>query len=100
MVSPATTTLTKTLEFIGEADDDVTGSGVISGNAKPDYGILDMRIGYASKDNWNWSVYVDNVTDEEAVYSYSDALAFNLELYDRTVINQPRTIGTSFTYNF
>jgi iron complex outermembrane receptor protein len=90
----------ETLEFIGEADDDVSGNGVISGNAKPDYGILDMRIGFSSKANWEWVVYVDNVTDEEAIFSYSDALAFNLPVYDRTVRNRPRTIGTSFTYNF
>ena len=87
-------------EFVGDGGDDVSDFGVISGNTKPDYGILDLRLGYTSNANWEWVVYVENATDEEAVYSYSDALAFNLPSYDRTVINRPRTIGTSFTYNF
>ncbi|MAT92975.1 MAG: TonB-dependent receptor [Halioglobus sp.] len=90
----------ETLEFIGDANDDVSDFGVISGNKKPDYDILDLRIGFTSEDNWEWLFYVDNVTDEEAIYSYSDALAFNLDSYDRTVRNRPRTFGTSFTYNF
>jgi outer membrane receptor protein involved in Fe transport len=89
-----------TLEFIGEAGDDVTGLGVISGNDKPSYDILDLRIGFASNSNWEWLFYVDNATDEEAIFSYSDALAFNLDTYDRTVRNRPRTYGTSFTYRF
>ncbi|MDZ7782260.1 MAG: TonB-dependent receptor [Halioglobus sp.] len=83
----------ETLEFIGDGGDDVTGFGVISGNSKPDYDILDLRVGFTSEENWEWLVYVDNVTDEEAIYSYSDALAFNIEAYDRTVRNRPRTFG-------
>ena len=49
---------------------------------------------------WEAVFYVDNLTDEEAIYSYSDALAFNIEDYDRTVRNRPRTIGASFSYSF
>tara|TARA_R110000823_G_scaffold171736_11_gene304263 strand:+ start:31028 stop:33289 length:2262 start_codon:yes stop_codon:yes gene_type:complete len=90
----------ETLELAGEAGDDLTDNGIISGNRKPDYDILNLRVGFTSADNWEWLVYVDNVTDEEAIYSYSDALAFNLTSYDRTVRNRPRTFGTSFTYNF
>lgn len=90
----------ETLELSGKADDDISGNGIISGNTKPDYGILNLRVGFTSNDNWEWLVYVDNVTDEEAIFSYSDALAFNLSIYDRTVRNRPRTIGTAFTYNF
>ena len=90
----------ETQEFVGTAGDDVSGFGVISGNIKPDYDIVDVRFGYASEENWELLLYVDNLTDEEAIYSYSDALAFNLPIYDRTVRNKPRTIGTSFTYRF
>ncbi|MCR9106496.1 MAG: TonB-dependent receptor [Gammaproteobacteria bacterium] len=90
----------ETLEFVGQADDDVTGFGVISGNSKPQYDIIDLRVGFSSEDDWEWLLYVDNLTDEEAIYSYSDALAFNIESYDRTVRNRPRTIGTSFTFKF
>ncbi len=90
----------ETLELAGQANDDISGNGIISGNTKPDYEIINLRVGFSSADNWEWLLYVDNVTDEEAIYSYSDALAFNLTAYDRTVINRPRTIGTSFTISF
>jgi len=90
----------ETLELAGKPGDDISGNGIISGNSKPDYGILNLRAGFTSSDNWEWVLYVENVTDEEAIYSYSDALAFNLTNYDRTVRNRPRTFGTSFTYNF
>lgn len=88
------------LELAGDIGDDISANGIISGNRKPDYQILDLRVGFTSVDNWEWVLYVQNATDEEAIYSYSDALAFNLDSHDRTVRNRPRTIGTSFTYNF
>ena len=90
----------ETLELPGQANDDISGNGIISGNVKPDYEIVDLRLGYTSSNQWEALLYVDNLTDEEAIYSYSDALAFNIDAYDRTVRNRPRTIGASFTYNF
>lgn len=90
----------ETLELPGQANDDISGNGIISGNVKPDYEIVDLRLGYTSSDQWEVLLYVDNLTDEEAIYSYSDALAFNITDYDRTVRNRPRTIGAAFTYNF
>ncbi len=36
----------ETLEFAGKASDDVSGNGIISGNVKPDYGLLDLRAGF------------------------------------------------------
>jgi iron complex outermembrane recepter protein len=90
----------ETQEFVGESGDDVSDAGIISGNTKPDYDIVDLRVGFSSDENWDWVFYVDNVTDEEAIYTYSDVLAFNIGDYDRTVRNKPRTIGTSFTYRF
>jgi len=90
----------ETLELPGQSGDDISGNGIISGNSKPDYEILNLRLGYASSNNWEILVYAENLTDEEAIYSYSDALAFNIGAYDRTVRNRPRTIGTSFTYKF
>ncbi|MEH6583157.1 MAG: TonB-dependent receptor [Halioglobus sp.] len=84
----------------GQLDDDLTANGIISGNSKPDYQILNLRVGFTSENNWEALVYVDNVTDEEAIYSYSDALAFNITAYDRTVRNRPRTIGAAVTFNF
>ena len=61
---------------------------------------MSLRIGFTSDNNCEALVYVDNLSDEEAIYTYSDALAFNIGQYDRTVRNRPRTIGASITYNF
>ncbi|MDA8782010.1 TonB-dependent receptor [bacterium] len=90
----------ETLELPGLASDDVSGQGIISGNLKPDYGILGLRAGFTSDNNWEAVVFIDNATDETAIYSYSDAIVFNLPLYDRTVRNQPRTIGMNVTYSW
>ena len=90
----------ETLELAGQPGDDISENGIISGNVKPDYEILDLRVGFASQSNWEAVLFVDNLTDEEAIYTYSDVLAFNIPAYDRTVRNRPRTYGLSFTYNF
>ena len=90
----------ETLELAGQPDDDLSGNGIISGNVKPDYEIVDLRVGYTSDGNWEAVLFVDNLTDEEAIYTYSDVLAFNIPAYDRTVRNRPRTYGLSLSYNF
>ena len=89
-----------TLELPGRKSTDVSGNDIISGNVKPSYEIMDLRLGFTSDNNWEALLYVDNLSDEEAIYTYSDALAFNIGQYDRTVRNRPRTIGASITYNF
>ncbi|MEP4148876.1 MAG: TonB-dependent receptor [Halioglobus sp.] len=90
----------ETLELAGQPDDDLSGNGIISGNVKPDYEIVDLRVGYTSDGDWEAVLFVDNLTDEEAIYTYSDVLAFNIPAYDRTVRNRPRTYGLSISYNF
>jgi outer membrane receptor protein involved in Fe transport len=90
----------ETLEIAGQADSDVSGNDIVSGNVKPDYEILDLRVGFTSENNWEAVLFVDNLTDEEAIYSYSDVLAFQPSDYDRTVRNRPRTYGVSVSYNF
>jgi len=90
----------ETLEIPGKAGDDVSGAGIDSGNERPDYGIFDLRAGYTSEEGWEAVVFVDNVTDEEAIYGYNDAIAFAFEGSDPTVRNRPRTIGASVSYAF
>jgi iron complex outermembrane receptor protein len=90
----------ETLEVPGRADDDVSGNGIDSGNVRSDYTLLDMRLGYVSESNWEASLYVDNATDEEAVYGYNDAIAFAFPGSDPTVRNRPRTVGISATWRF
>ncbi len=90
----------ETLEVPGQPDDDLTGNGIDSGNVRSDYTVVDLRAGYSSESGWDLSLYVDNATDEEAVYGYNDAIAFAFPGSDPTVRNRPRTVGVSLLYNF
>jgi outer membrane receptor protein involved in Fe transport len=90
----------ETLELPGRKDDDVTGNGIDSTNVRPDYTIVDARIGYTSQSGWEASLFVDNLTDEEAIYGFNDAIAFAFPGSDPTVRNRPQTVGVSFLYNF
>jgi len=90
----------ETLELPGRKDDDVTGQGIDSTNVRPDYTIVDARIGYISESGWEASLFADNLTDEEAIYGFNDAIAFAFPGSDPTVRNRPQTIGLSFLYNF
>jgi len=90
----------ETLEVPGQPDDDLTGNGIDSGNVRSDYTVVDLRAGYISESGWDLSLYVDNATDEEAVYGYNDAIAFAFPGSDPTVRNRPRTVGVPLLYNF
>lgn len=91
----------ETLELAGQPNDPVQANGIASGNVKPDYEIIDWRVGFSSGSGWETVLFVDNLTDEDqAIFTYSDVLAFNIPAYDRTVRARPRTIGLSATYNF
>jgi outer membrane receptor protein involved in Fe transport len=90
----------ESLEVAGDSNTDVTAFDIESTNVKPSYTLVDFRIGYSSEQNWEASFFIDNLTDEEAIFTYNDAIVFNLPSYDRTVRNRPRTVGVSASYNF
>ena len=96
----------ETLELPGRSSDDVLPNGIDSGNVRPDYTIVDLRFGYISENGWEAALFAENVTDEEAIYGFNDAIAFACTAgtcgtaSDPTVRNRPRTIGVSFQYNF
>jgi outer membrane receptor protein involved in Fe transport len=90
----------ETLEVPGRSSDDVSGAGIDSGNVRSDYTLVDLRAGFISESGWEVSLFVDNATDEEAVYGYNDAIAFTFSPADPTVRNRPRTVGVSAHYNF
>jgi len=89
-----------TLELPGKASDDISGTGIDSGNERPDYSIVDVRAGFTSHEGWEATVFVDNLTNKEALYGYNDAIAFAFSGSDPTVRNRPRTVGISGTYSF
>jgi len=90
----------ETLEVPGRAGDDLTGNGIDSGNVRSSYTLLDLRAGYISESGWEVSLFVDNATDEEAIYGYNDAIAFAFPGSDPTVRNRPRTAGISALWRF
>lgn len=90
----------ETLEIPGSANTDVSGFDIDSGNVKPSYTLANLRVGYSSFENWEAAFFVDNLTDETAIYSYNDAVVFNLPGFDRTARNRPRTMGLTAQYNF
>ncbi len=61
---------------------------------------MNLRVGFASDSNWQASVFVDNLSDEEAYYSYNDAIVVAVPDFDRTARNRPRTIGVSAQFDF
>jgi outer membrane receptor protein involved in Fe transport len=90
----------ETLEVPGRRSDDVSGSGIDSGNERPKYTIVDLRAGYLSESGWEVTIYADNLFDETALYGYNDAIAFAFSPADPTVRNRPRTIGVSALWRF
>ncbi len=59
------------------------------------YGIFNLKAGIDA-DNWQVSVFIDNVTNEHEVLFKDTVFLF----HNRDTINRPRTIGTSLTYQF
>ena len=55
---------------------------------------LDLQVGFETE-QWTVILYVDNVTDEEADLFFNNRLA-----QQRLSVNQPRTFGVNFRYNF
>ncbi len=90
----------ETLEVPGQPGDDLIPNGIDSGNVRSDYTLLNLRAGYISESGWEVSLYVDNATDEVALYGYNDAIAFAFGGSDPTVRNRPRTVGLSAMWRF
>ena len=91
----------ESLEIFGSASTDVAACCTIdSTNVRPSFTMVNLRVGYISASNWRASVFIDNLTDEEAYFSYNDAIVVNVPGYDRTARNRPQTIGISAQYSF
>jgi iron complex outermembrane receptor protein len=78
-------------QFFNVVNADVTEGG--------DYTLLDAKLSYFSPDDvWEVSIFVNNLTDEEALtYSY-DITGFGN--YTIQVFGPPRWAGAKFKYNF
>ena len=62
------------------------------------YALTNLRMSYFSDDNWEASVFVNNVFDKEAVTFGYDLSDFgNYSIY---VVNPPRWAGVNVKYNW
>ncbi len=68
-------------------------------NTLPAYDLIDSRLGVES-DRWSAVVFVDNLTNKQALLGDTGALSANIDILDRVATNQPRTIGADLTYRF
>jgi iron complex outermembrane receptor protein len=58
------------------------------------YSTIDLQAGIETE-NWTLSVFIDNLTDEEAQLFFNNRFA-----QQRLSVNQPRTIGLNLRFNF
>jgi len=63
----------------------------------PGYTMLDGRISYAIS-HWLATVYVDNITNNLGITSYSDPALYGNRY--QAVVSTPRTVGITFGYSF
>ena len=63
----------------------------------PGYTMVDSRIAF-TKANWMAAVYVDNITNNLGISSYTDPALYGNRY--QAVVSQPRTVGVTFGYSF
>jgi iron complex outermembrane receptor protein len=63
------------------------------------YSLINARSG-VSNDNWNISLFVNNLTNKRANLADESILSLDLPMYNRIATNQPLTAGVSFDFKF
>lgn len=77
-------------------------STVVSSSAprtRPSYTLVNTRIGLKNEQN-EFTLFIDNLSDEDAIYSDNRTLAAEAAGRPRIVRNRPRTIGLEFRREF
>ncbi len=65
----------------------------------PAYGFLNARLGLAG-DQWTASLYVNNLTNKEAILDPQPQIDLQMNAFVRYLVNRPITAGLDFTYKF
>jgi iron complex outermembrane recepter protein len=63
----------------------------------PAYGFLNARLGLAG-DQWTASLYVNNLTNKEAILDPQPQIVLQMDAFVRYLVNRPITAGLDFTY--
>jgi len=65
----------------------------------PSYDLANLRVGLRGI-RWTAALFVDNVTDKEALLDPEPQIALQTAAYARYTVTRPRTIGVDLTYRF
>ena len=68
-------------------------------NTLPAYDLVGLRVGL-EKDQWSAFLFVDNLTNKEALLGDNGALSANIPILNRVATNQPRTIGLDLSFKY
>jgi iron complex outermembrane recepter protein len=68
-------------------------------NTLPSYDLVGFRLGVETV-RWSAFLFVDNLTNKEALLSDTGALSANISILNRIATNQPRTIGADLNFRF
>jgi iron complex outermembrane recepter protein len=68
-------------------------------NTLPSYDLVNSRVGVEA-DHWSAMLFVDNLTNRQALLSDTGALSANVSIFNRVATNQPRTVGVDLNYRF
>jgi outer membrane receptor protein involved in Fe transport len=68
-------------------------------NTLPSYDIVGLRAGIETT-RWSAFLFVDNLTNKEALLADTGALSANISILNRVATNQPRTIGADLNFKF
>ena len=68
-------------------------------NTLPAYDLVGLRAGL-EKDRWTAFLFVDNLTNKEALLGDNGALSANVNIFNRVATNQPRTIGVDLNFMY
>jgi iron complex outermembrane recepter protein len=65
----------------------------------PAYGLLNARLGFAGN-SWTASLYVNNLTNKQAILDPQPQIDLQLNAFVRYLVNRPITTGLDFTFKF
>ena len=99
------TPITQNYQLNGRLSATYTGSSFDEaydfGIPLPSYTIVAARLGLAGGDKWSVSLFVDNLTNKEALITANNtSFQYNIQSLVRYTTNQPRTFGTQINYHF
>ncbi len=86
--------------FYGDSISANNNSFGTAGRVRDSFEILNLRFGTFNTDDWDVSVFFDNVTNEHANLSDNRSIAAEVPGRARIVTNRPRTIGMEFRKRF